>query len=244
MSGASYHSRRGVRDASRLFPVAFFAGFCIALLRHGASEPGFVAPPGLRGRLTATSEGEVQSRTSLEAGPADLLGTLQKLPGMVSEVVEDFQDMFLPARGPGALAQLDVSSLGMAHDGLSKTGLLQTMSLRAVAGAERRLSRQVAKLVEEMRGTSGVLTATATQNPQDPGDFVIFIRYVSMQHMSNHQSGSGFKESLEKMEDLLERPIGLYLVEERLGEIGMARHPFGPGGEGGRDDAIYSSRKS
>lgn len=36
-------------------------------------------------------------------------------------------------------------------------------------------------------------------------------------------------------------PMGLYLVNERSGKLGEPVHPFGPGGEGGRDDAVYSS---
>lgn len=36
-------------------------------------------------------------------------------------------------------------------------------------------------------------------------------------------------------------PMGLYMVNERSGKLGEPVHPFGPGGEGGRDDAIYSS---
>lgn len=35
--------------------------------------------------------------------------------------------------------------------------------------------------------------------------------------------------------------MGLYLVNERSGKLSEPVHPFGPGGEGGRDDAIYSS---
>lgn len=35
--------------------------------------------------------------------------------------------------------------------------------------------------------------------------------------------------------------MGLYMVNERSGKLGEPVHPFGPGGEGGRDDAIYSS---
>lgn len=31
------------------------------------------------------------------------------------------------------------------------------------------------------------------------------------------------------------------MVNERSGQLGEPVHPFGPGGEGGRDDAIYSS---
>lgn len=39
----------------------------------------------------------------------------------------------------------------------------------------------------------------------------------------------------------MSEPMGLYMVNERSGKLGEPVHPFGPGGEGGRDDAIYSS---
>lgn len=42
-------------------------------------------------------------------------------------------------------------------------------------------------------------------------------------------------------EDCISQPMGLYMVNERSGKLGEPVHPFGPGGEGGRDDAIYSS---
>lgn len=42
-------------------------------------------------------------------------------------------------------------------------------------------------------------------------------------------------------EECIAQPMGLYMVNERSGKLGEPVHPFGPGGEGGRDDAIYSS---
>jgi hypothetical protein len=44
-----------------------------------------------------------------------------------------------------------------------------------------------------------------------------------------------------KAEDLIEEPMGLYLVNERSGRMTEPVYPFGPSGEGGRDDAVYSS---
>ena len=35
--------------------------------------------------------------------------------------------------------------------------------------------------------------------------------------------------------------MGLYIANERKGRLSEPNYPFGPGGEGGRDDAIYSS---
>lgn len=40
---------------------------------------------------------------------------------------------------------------------------------------------------------------------------------------------------------LLSEPLGLYIANERRGRLSEPNYPFGPGGEGGRDDAIYSS---
>lgn len=181
--------------------------------------------------------------TTLSAGPGGVFDNLLNLPGMVMEAVEDVQDL-LGQSGPSAVSQMEVSTLGMAADGLSKNGLIQTMSLRAAAGSEKKLARQVAKVVAAAKDCPGVLTATADQNQQDPRDFVVFMRYRSMDDMLFHQAQPGFKDLMEQMESQLEKPIGLFLMEERSGQLGMARHPFGPGGEGGRDDAIYSSRRN
>merc|ERR1719343_1342454 len=171
-----------------------------------------------------------------------MLDGFTQLTDFVTEAVEEAQDLF----GQGsnsALAPMEVSSLGMAEDGLSRSGLLQTMSLRAAAGSESRLARQVGKLVAAARTDPLVTTATASQNKEDPCDFVVLLRYANMAKMATHQKGRSFKDTMEAMQPQLEQPIGLYLIDENLGEVGMARHPFGPGGEGGRDDAIYSSRK-
>lgn len=224
---------------------ALALAFAAALAVLDPALPSFALP----GRVTTaatlgTSFGRranSAARTAA-AGGGDVLDSLLKLPGLFNEAFEEAQDLF--GQGSGEpLAAMEVSSLSMAEDGLAKNGLLQTMSLRASAGSERRLARQVAKLVTSARTDPAVVTATAVQNKEDPCDFVVFIRYASMDRMRAHQTGPSFKALLESMEAQLEKPIGLYLADEQLGHIGMARHPFGPGGEGGRDDAIYSSRK-
>lgn len=158
---------------------------------------------------------------------------------MLTEAVEEAQDLFATS----GLEQMQISTLGMAQDGYTPNGLVETLTIRAAPGSERRLARQVGKLVTSARADPSVLTAAATQNGEDPCDFMVFLRYGSMGEMQKHQTGSTFKQLLEAMSPQLEKPIGLYLADEQEGHIGMARHPFGPGGEGGRDDAIYSSRK-
>jgi len=164
-----------------------------------------------------------------------------KLPDTVTDAFDDVADM-LGQGGTAELPAMEVSTFGMAEDGSSRNGLLQTMSIRSAAGSERKASKMVMKLVEGAKADPLVMTAVATQNPEDPCDFVVMMRYTSMDNMQTHQTGSGFEETMNNFEGLLEKPVGLFITDEYMGELGMARHPFGPGGEGGRDDAIYSSR--
>ncbi|CAE8589409.1 unnamed protein product [Polarella glacialis] len=214
--------------------VVSTVALAVGLATLGAFHSVFVAP------RKASTPPRSPSALGRNAAPSMLDGLL-KLPDIFTEAFEEAQDMF--GQGSGELESMEVSSLGMAQDGLPKNGLLQSMSIRAAAGSERRLARQVGKLVASAQADPAVLSASAIQNKEDPCDFVVFLRYSSMRQMETHQTGPSFKPLLEAMEQQLEQPIGLYLADEQLGHIGMARHPFGPGGEGGRDDAIYSSRK-
>lgn len=59
--------------------------------------------------------------------------------------------------------------------------------------------------------------------------------------MRRHQATDAFLALVEGTRPLLAAPMALYLVTQRDGQLTNARHPFGPGGEGGRDDAIFSS---
>ena len=55
------------------------------------------------------------------------------------------------------------------------------------------------------------------------------------------QNTDEFKAFASGSKLVCDGPIGLYMTNERNGKLGQPVHPFGPGGEGGRDDAIYSS---
>jgi len=178
--------------------------------------------------------------------PLDLDDVFQ-LPDLLAKSVEEMKDYVGQVLIDQGIVEVEfpekaISSLGMAEDGIPANGILETMSIRAISGAEKVMAAKVTKLVEQSDQDPLVMTATATQNKDDPNDFMVLIRYESMQHMQDHQTAEPFKKALQAMESQLDRPIGLYLVDEQGGEVGMARHPFGPGGEGGRDDAIYSSR--
>jgi len=213
-----------------LFPVGLF------VLASWTAGRGFVAgPPALARRAAAP-----RHLAARRAGSA--FDTLVRLPELITEAVEDAQDMLGLGDG-GKIAPMEMSTVGMAQDGVSSSAIMQTMTLRAEAGSEGRLARQINRFVAASRTDGLVMTASATQNQEDPCDFMVLLRYESMHTMRDHQTQASFKEMLDKMEPHLEKPIGLYLMDEQFGQAGMARYPFGPGGEGGRDDAIYSSRR-
>lgn len=219
------------------------AAVCVFAGGLAPAAPSFAGLAAGRLRGPTRAAATVAAASSASSGGWFDLDSLIRLPESLTEAMEGVQDMFGgQSSGPG-LEAMEVSTFGMANDGISANVLFQTMTIRAAAGSERKLARQVGRLIAAAKTSGEVLTAAATQNPEDPCDFMIILRYASMSNLKNHQSKKDFKEMFEAMEPQLERPIGLYLMDEQGGEAGMGRYPFGPGGEGGRDDAIYSSRK-
>jgi quinol monooxygenase YgiN len=225
------------RTPLRALPAAVLATAAAAACACLLSPQLFVTFRPRQQRLAA-------SRAGLRAGSENPWDSLIQLTETMGEAMEDAQEMFGGQGGKGQLESMEFSSLGMGADGNSVSGIMQTMQLRASAGSEKKLARQVNKFIAAARTDKMVTTATAQQNAEDPCDFMLLLRYPSMPAMKAHQESAGFKDILGKMEPQLAKPIGLYLMDEQNGILGMPRHPFGPGGEGGRDDAIYSSRNS
>lgn len=225
------------RSPLRAIPAALAVAAAAAACACMLSPLSFVTFPPQGQRLAP-------SRTGLRAkGSDNFFDSLLQLTEQVGEAMEDAQEMFGQGSN-GELESMEISSLGMGADGTSASGIMQTMQMRASAGSEKKLARQVNKFVTAARSNNMVTTATAAQSKEDPCDFMLLLRYPSMDAMKKHQESAGFKDLLERMEPQLAKPIGLYLMDEQNGQLGMPRHPFGPGGEGGRDDAIYSSRNS
>lgn len=80
-----------------------------------------------------------------------------------------------------------------------------------------------------------------------PNVFSATMRFVNERtddrtlEMRCHHTSDAFLELVEGCRPFLATSIAIYLVDQNHGKLGNPRHPFGPGGEGGRDDAIYSS---
>ena len=82
------------------------------------------------------------------------------------------------------------------------------------------------------------------QDSEDRTNFLVLQRFTSVQAMSKHQNAAAFKDFTADAAILLAEPLGLYATNEREGALSEPVYPFGPAGEGGRDDAIYSSPRN
>ncbi|CAK9077443.1 Hypothetical protein SCF082_LOCUS37153 [Durusdinium trenchii] len=208
---------------------------CVLLIALSLASLSFV--PGRDAELPTRSKPRKRKRVALR-GVNEVLEKLQQLPSMFQAASSALPEFF--STSPEPLSE--VSSFQMRADGLSRNGLIQSFTFRAAAGREERLLQQLGRLRASAKTQPGVLSAWLSQSTEDPRDMMFFLRYEAMESLVRHQD-QGFKGLLSAMEENLQEPIGLYLADEQLGQIGQARHPLGPGGEGGRDDAIYSSRR-
>ncbi|CAM9587937.1 unnamed protein product [Ectocarpus fasciculatus] len=116
-------------------------------------------------------------------------------------------------------------------------------SIKAKKGREGTLRNLLESLVEETVDSQKdlVFTCTVNQDPEDRTAFFMLQRFPSPEAMSSYQNTDTFQAFTDGAEECIAEPMGLYMVNERSGKLGEPVHPFGPGGEGGRDDAIYSS---
>jgi hypothetical protein len=57
--------------------------------------------------------------------------------------------------------------------------------------------------------------------------------------MVEYQKESLYQSFLRQLQPLMEEPLGVHLSKERKGKILSSFYPYGPGGEGGRDDMVY-----
>lgn len=153
------------------------------------------------------------------------------------------------ASGPLALAKYmskpvveDVLPLNLG-EGLSQDDEDAVISTLQIV-ADKDSVRQVRALLEAyfdesiedttiVQSGKTVFDVTTRFKCPDPNDSLVALR--------EHHVSDAFLQLTEGCRAHLAIPIAIYVVTQRDGKLGNPRHPFGPGGEGGRDDAIYSS---
>lgn len=103
--------------------------------------------------------------------------------------------------------------------------------------------RQLLKgLMGTAREAEGILTHAVNEDPAQPENFIVLERFANERAMTTYQKSDAFQAFLRECQPLLAKPLGMHVCKEFKGQITAAHYPFGPPGEGGRDDMIYSAR--
>lgn len=89
-----------------------------------------------------------------------------------------------------------------------------------------------------------VLNFVVNQDPTDPAYFQVIQRFPGPSGMVAHQSGAAYSAFVRAAQPLLAESLGVYLCKESDGKIGQALYPWGPKGEGGRDDMVVRVGRS
>lgn len=87
-----------------------------------------------------------------------------------------------------------------------------------------------------------MLNFVVNQDPADPTYFQVIQRFPGPTGMVAHQSGAAYSAFVRAAQPLLAESLGVYLCKESGGKIGQALYPWGPKGEGGRDDMVVRGR--
>lgn len=87
-----------------------------------------------------------------------------------------------------------------------------------------------------------MLNFVVNQDPADPAYFQVIQRFPGPTGMVAHQSGAAYSAFVRAAQPLLAESLGVYLCKESGGKIGQALYPWGPKGEGGRDDMVVRAR--
>lgn len=138
---------------------------------------------------------------------------------------------------------MEISTFQMAST-KAVDGVLLSTNIRTLPGKEGEMRQLLTHLMEQSKDekVSRLLSTFAVnQDGDDRRNFWMLQRFPSIEKMKTYQNSAAFKDYTTKAFPLLAEPFGLYITNERKGRLSEPNYPFGPGGEGGRDDAIYSS---
>ncbi|EME28176.1 uncharacterized protein Gasu_43420 [Galdieria sulphuraria] len=115
---------------------------------------------------------------------------------------------------------------------------------RIVCNSESlRSARQIIqKFVQESRSNDcpkRLLSISCHEDPDVPGVFMLIEVFQTQLAMVEYQKENLYQSFLRQLQPLMKEPLGVHLSKERNGKILSSLYPYGPGGEGGRDDMVY-----
>ncbi|GMH48641.1 hypothetical protein TrLO_g3480 [Triparma laevis f. longispina] len=187
--------------------------------------------------LTSQISTYKQTPSSLSALSSLLFGPFQTLSTLNSPSADELgYENFL--NDPPISCMIDSSTLVT-----SQNSILITYSLTSKPQFGHKLSSALKDLnLSTENGVEGMMKSYINQGSGDfINEFSIQQTFRDQDSLRAFQNDLPFRLFTSRIENLTEGGIGIYMVNVRNGKMGTPVHPFGPGGEGGREDAIYSS---
>jgi len=139
--------------------------------------------------------------------------------------------------GSGNVENVDVVSTPVYSFG-SSDGVwrfLLSTTIEAKAGSEATM----ANLLKSLNDSEHLLFRAVNQDPKDPKYFSVIEHFLDSVAMKKYQASEKYQNFVREVQVHLEKPMGVHLAKERDGQISSGYYPFGPGGEGGRDDMVF-----
>ncbi|GAB0495574.1 hypothetical protein MMPV_009459 [Pyropia vietnamensis] len=194
-------------------------------------------------RPCAALENETGEKRSILSSIDNLLGGLFNLGGKNKVDSNASADVPVDDASVPELLSGEVSTIDM-RSGQQAGGGQYIMTMKVVAKEES--ARAMAALLYRYQTTTtaeevpkSVLNFVVNQDPADPAYFQVIQRFPGPSGMVAHQSGPAYSAFVRAAQPLLAESLGVYLCKESDGKIGQALYPWGPKGEGGRDDMVY-----
>lgn len=167
-----------------------------------------------------------------ERGDDETIGSFDELFTSIWRRVSGGGDAKGGARG--ALSS-PVSSFGSSGDAWR---YVLSTTVIAKKGSERDMARLLSGL-QGAADENGVLSRAVNEDPEEAGVFLVLEHFADQSAMTRYQRSDQYQAFVRDVQPLLEKPMGVYLCKERNGQITHGYYPFGPGGEGGRDDMVF-----
>ncbi|KAJ8908009.1 hypothetical protein NDN08_008110 [Rhodosorus marinus] len=161
-----------------------------------------------------------------------VLGDMMKFPKSLFEKK--------PKEMHGAISSSDIDS-GMENREL----MILTTTIVAKENSQDKMAVALKKLQDatvELEVPDVCKTIVVNQDPEELNVFQMIEVLVGLNGMTSHQKSSHYQTFIREAQPLLENSLGVHICRVRDGQVSDGLYPFGPGGEGGRDDMVYSGK--
>eukprot|EP00188_Purpureofilum_apyrenoidigerum_P001648 Plantae.Rhodophyta-Purpureofilum_apyrenoidigerum.ctg19329.p1 GENE.Plantae.Rhodophyta-Purpureofilum_apyrenoidigerum.ctg19329~~Plantae.Rhodophyta-Purpureofilum_apyrenoidigerum.ctg19329.p1 ORF type:complete len:209 (-),score=42.00 Plantae.Rhodophyta-Purpureofilum_apyrenoidigerum.ctg19329:166-792(-) len=199
---------------------------------------GFVLTPALaaraRQRLLRTVNAREQSdrRTVATAGLEGISSFDQLFKRFLGGTKEEKEDTKLEGTYTSMDIQTDDTDI-----------IILTTSIQAKQGDDKEMIRLLKTLQDktlELEVPHTCRSIAINRDPEDSCAFQMVELLNGIKGMTMHQKSEHYQAFIRTVQPLLANSLGVHVCRVRNGRISDGLYPYGPAGEGGRDDMVYS----